>query len=149
MEPSVASLILFLHYRLAIACLLFSIVLAVWGTYQFLRRRRISPGFRSGYVLMILLTGVQGLLGLILMTVTQPPDILHIVYGAFAIIFLPGVYFYADRGAQERRQRRGRRPLEEGLMEADQRVRLAREAAFLIGACWVVAIAFARGFMTG
>ena len=44
---------------------------------------------------------------------------------AFAFLFLPGVYFWAGRGPR------------------------GREAAFLAIACWVVAIAFGRGIITG
>ncbi|HLH70098.1 MAG TPA: hypothetical protein VKY90_14025 [Candidatus Dormibacteraeota bacterium] len=129
MEPIVA----FLHFRFAVALLLLAVVLGVWGLYQFLRRRQVSPGFRAGFLLMTALTAVQGLLGLLLLTVAQPRELLHVLYGVFAIVFLPGVYLYADRGRAER----------------DERLRRAREAALLAGACWVVAIAYARGFMTG
>ena len=128
-EPIVA----FLHFRFAVALLLLAVVLGVWGLYQFLRRRQVSPGFRAGFLLMTALTAVQGLLGLLLLTVAQPRELLHVLYGVFAIVFLPGVYLYADRGRAER----------------DERLRRAREAALLAGACWVVAIAYARGFMTG
>ena len=50
---------------------------------------------------------------------------LHIVYGIFAVLFLPGLYFYAHGGSR------------------------SREAVFLAGACWVVAVAYFRGISTG
>ena len=115
----------FLHQRFAFALILFAAALGVWGMVSFLTRRQVSPGFRSSYVLMIVLTGIQGVLGLVLITMTQPRELLHVVYGAFAFLFLPGVYFWAGRGTR------------------------AREAAFLAAACWIVAIAFGRGIMTG
>ncbi len=118
-------LLAFLHQRFAFALILFAAALGVWGSFGFLTRRQISPGFRSSYVLMIALTAVQGGIGLILITMTRPKELLHVVYGAFAIVFLPGVYFWAGRGPK------------------------AREAAFLAIACWVVAIAFGRGILTG
>ena len=121
MEPLIA----YLHQRFALALILFSVILGIWGTVAFARRRQIGPGFRSSFVLMIALTAVQGLAGLVLLTMTQPRELLHVVYGAFAILFLPGVYYYAGRGSR------------------------AREAAFLAGACWIVAIAFGRGIITG
>jgi hypothetical protein len=118
----------FLHQRFAIALILFAAVLGVWGTASFMLRRQVTPGFRSSYVLMIGLTGLQGALGLILITQTRPRELLHVVYGAFAFLFLPGVYFWAGgRGSGSR----------------------AREAAFLAAACWIVAIAFGRGIVTG
>jgi heme A synthase len=114
-----------LHARLAIALIVFAAALGLWGTVSFLTRREVSPGFRSSYVLMIALTALQGGLGLVLITMTQPRELLHVVYGAFAFLFLPGVYFWAGRGDKP------------------------REAAFLATACWVVAIAFGRGIATG
>ena len=115
----------FLHGRLALALILFAGALGVWGSAGFLMRRQVSPGFRSSYVLMIALTGVQGLIGVALITMARPREIVHVVYGAFAIIFLPGVYLWAGRGGR------------------------AREAAFMAASCWIVAIAYGRGILTG
>lgn len=118
----------FLHQRFAFALILFAAVLGVWGTASFMLRREVTPGFRSSYVLMIALTGAQGALGLALIAMSaRPKALLHVVYGAFAFIFLPGVYFWAAGGRSSR----------------------AREAAFLAAACWIVAIAFGRGIVTG
>src|SRR5215472_7414753 len=111
--------------RFALALILFAAALGVWGTVSFMRRREVSGGFRSSYLLMIALTAVQGAIGLVLITQTRPRELLHVVYGAFAFLFLPGVYFWAGRGSK------------------------AREAAFMAIACWVVAIAFGRGILTG
>jgi hypothetical protein len=119
------ALLAFLHARFGIALLVFAAVLGLWGSIQFFRGHAVSGGFRSSYLLMIGLTAVQGLLGLISLTTFRPHELLHVVYGAFAILFLPSVYFYAGRGNR------------------------AREAAFLAAACWVVAIAFGRGILTG
>ena len=116
----------FLHQRFAVALILYAILLGIWGGVQFFRRRAVSAGFRSSYVLMIGLLAIQGLLGVgLLLGQRQPREILHVVYGIFAIVFLPGVYFYAGRGPRD------------------------REAAFMAASCWIVAIAFARGFATG
>jgi hypothetical protein len=115
----------FLHMRFAFALILFAAALGVWGTFSFIRRREVSGGFRSSYLLMIGLTGLQGVIGLVLITMVHPRELLHVVYGAFAFLFLPGVFFWAGQGPR------------------------AREAAFLAAACWIVAIAFGRGILTG
>ncbi len=115
----------FLHARFAIALLLFAAGLGAWGSVAFLVRRGISPGFRSAYLLMIGLTALQGLLGIVLITSHQPRELLHVVYGIFAFLFLPGVYFWAARGSR------------------------VREGAFMAIACWIVAIAYGRGILTG
>jgi len=121
----VIGILAFLHMRFALALILFAAALGVWGTVSFMRRREVSGGFRSSYLLMIALTAVQGAIGLVLITQTRPRELLHVVYGAFAFLFLPGVYFWAGRGSK------------------------AREAAFMAAACWIVAIAFGRGILTG
>jgi len=123
--PFVVSTLAFLHARFALALILFAVALGVWGSAGFALRRRVSPGFRSSYVLMIALTGVQGLIGLALITMARPHELVHVAYGAFAIVFLPGVYFWAARGSR------------------------AREAAFMAVSCWIVAIAYGRGILTG
>lgn len=125
------SMLAFFHGRLAIALLLFAIALAVWGTIAYIVRRRISPGYRSSFLIMIGLTAVQGLLGLVTLGLGgRPHEILHVVYGAFAILFLPAIFFWVSKGG-------------------DSRETLAREALFLTIASWVVAVAYVRGFMTG
>jgi heme A synthase len=121
------SILVFLHQRFAIALILLAVLLGIWGGLGFLRNRAVSGGFRSTYVLMIGLLAVQGLLGVVLLFLNDRPreGILHLVYGIFAAVFLPGMYFYAARGSR------------------------AREAAFLAASCWIVAVAFGRGLTTG
>jgi heme A synthase len=121
------SILVFLHQRFAIALILLAVLLGIWGGLGFLRNRQVSGGFRSTYVLMIGLLAVQGLLGVVLLLLNDRPreGILHLVYGIFAAVFLPGMYFYAARGSR------------------------AREAAFLAASCWIVAVAFGRGLTTG
>jgi heme A synthase len=124
----VNDLVLFLHARFAFAEALFALLLAFWGSYQYIRHKAVSGGFRSAYLLLCGLTAVQGLLGvgnLLLGVHLQNP--LHLVYGIFAVVFLPGIYFYSASGRPSK----------------------AREAVYLAAACWVVLVAFVRGFMTG
>jgi hypothetical protein len=107
--------------------LIFAVVLGVWGTYQYFRHHHVSGGFRSSYLILAAITPLQGLLGLgALATGVSPREgILHMVYGIFAAVFVPGAYLYA-RGSDSR-----------------------REALVLAGASWIVAIAYFRGIMTG
>jgi hypothetical protein len=124
----VSDIVQFLHWRLALAAILFAIILGLWGSYQYLRHRAVSAGFRSAYLLLCGLTALQSLLGLgnlaLGRTLHNP---LHIVYGIFAVVFLPGLYFYSASG----------------------RASPAREAVFLAAACWIVLVAFLRGWTTG
>lgn len=106
--------------------LVYSVALAVWGTYQYFRRSQISPGFRSSFLIMAVITPLQGLVGAALFILgNRPTELLHVVYGIFAVIFLPGAYLYAHGGTKR------------------------REAIVLAGAAWIVAIAYFRGIATG
>ena len=104
----------------------FAVVLGLWGAYGYFRHAEITGGFRSSYLIMAGLTAVQGVVGLGLFAFGQRPhELLHIVYGIFAALFLPGAYLYAHGGSRR------------------------REAVVLAGAAWIVAIAYFRGIATG
>ena len=117
----------FLHGYGARVLVAFAVLLGLWGAYYYFRNRPVSGGYRSTYVIMAIITPVQGLLGLSALIAGGDPraGILHVVYGAFATLFLPGAYVY------------GR--------QADSR----REALVLAGASGIVTIAFLRGISTG
>ena len=119
--------LVFLHRYLATVLLIFAVLLAAWGTYTYFRNQKVSGGFRSAFLIMAGVTVLQGLLGLgALLTGASPREgILHMVYGAFAVLFLPGAYLYSHGGSQR------------------------RETLVLAGACWIVAIAYFRGIATG
>jgi heme A synthase len=107
--------------------LIYAVLLGLWGTLHYVRNQRLGGGFRSSYVIMAALIPIQGLLGVgALLASGQPREgILHMVYGIFAVLFIPGAYLYS-RGGTDR-----------------------RETLVLAGASWIVAIAFFRGIATG
>ena len=109
------------------AGLVFGLLLGLWGTYHYFRNERVSGGFRSTYLIMTGITPVQGLLGLSALLLGGHPTqgLLHMVYGIFATLFLPGAYLYSRTGNAR------------------------REALVLAGASWIVSIAFFRGIATG
>jgi len=118
--------LVFFHSVGARALVAFSVVLGVWGAYGYFRHAQVSGGFRSSYLIMAGLTALQGLFGLTLVITGHPPArLLHVVYGIFAVLFLPGAYLYAQSGSKR------------------------REAVILAGAAWIVAIAYLRGISTG
>ena len=118
--------LVFLHTLGARALVAFAVVLGIWGAYGYFRHAQVSGGFRSSYLIMAGLTALQGLFGLALLVTGHPlARLLHVVYGIFAVIFLPGAYLYAHGGSKR------------------------REAVVLVGAAWIVAIAYLRGISTG
>ena len=118
--------IVFIHSVLARALLLYAVLLGIWGTYLYFRRSAVTGGFRSSFLILGVVIAVQGVAGLVALAAGhRPTELLHIVYGAFAVLFIPGVYLYAHDGTPR------------------------REAIFLAGAAWIVSVAFFRGFATG
>lgn len=118
--------IVFVHDWLARVVLIYALVLALWGTYLYFRRGAVTGGFRSSFLVLAAITVLQSLAGAAaFLAGNRPFETLHLVYGAFAILFLPGMYLYAHGGSAR------------------------REAVVLAGACWIVSIAFFRGFATG
>jgi hypothetical protein len=121
-----ADAFVFLHTLGARALVAFAVVLGLWGTYGYFRQAAVSGGFRSSFLIMAGLTAVQGLVGLALFAVGQRPHtLLHLVYGIFAVLFLPGAYLWAHGGSKR------------------------REALILAAAAWIVAVAYFRGIATG
>lgn len=116
-----------IHGYLATVLLIFAVLLGLWGTFLYFRNQRVSGGFRSSYLIMAGVVVLQGLLGVgtLLLGGSPREGILHMVYGAFAVLFLPGAYLYSHGGTQR------------------------RETLVMAGACWIVAIAFFRGISTG
>jgi heme A synthase len=114
------------HRLFATVLLIYAVLLGLWGTYSYFRSKSLSGGFRSSYLIMAALIPIQGLLGLsALLAGGHMREILHVVYGGFAVLFVPGAYLYAHGGTSR------------------------REALILAGASWIVAIAFYRGIATG
>ncbi|HZK72909.1 MAG TPA: hypothetical protein VFD88_02780 [Clostridia bacterium] len=115
-----------LHGFAARVLLIYAVVLGIWGAYRYFRNQELSGGFRASFLIMAGLTAIQGLIGLATFLLgARPTDLLHVVYGIFAVIFLPGAYLYAQGGTRR------------------------REAVILAGAAWVVSIAYLRGIATG
>jgi len=121
----VTATLVLLHSFGARALIIFAVALGVWGTYGYFRHAQVSGGFRSSYLIMAGLTAVQGRVGLGAFAFGGHPKLLHIVYGVFAVIFLPGAYLWAHGGSRR------------------------REAVILAAAAWIVSIAYFRGIATG
>jgi hypothetical protein len=114
-----------LHGLAATALLIYALILGVWGSYRYFRNQALSGGYRASFLVMAGFSAVQGLLGLGAFVLGgRPTELLHIVYGVFAVIFLPGAYLFAHGGSSR------------------------REAVILAGAAWIVSIAFFRGIAT-
>ena len=114
-----------IHGFAARVLLAYAVVLGIWGAYKYIRDHELGGGFRASYLIMAGLTAIQGLLGLAAFLLgARPGELLHVVYGIFAVLFLPGAYLYAQNGSRR------------------------RETVILAGAAWIVSIAYLRGIAT-
>jgi hypothetical protein len=115
----------FIHGLGARVLIAYAVILGAWGTYLYFRNQPLGGSYRAGFLIMAGLTAIQGLIGLGAFALgARPTTLLHLVYGIFAVIFLPGAYLYSQ-GASRR-----------------------RETIVLAGAAWIVSIAYFRGIAT-
>jgi heme A synthase len=116
----------FLHAVGARALVVFAVVLALWGTYHYIRKRDLPSLFRRAYLGLFGLTALQGLLGLLAFALgDHPTEFVHIAYGIFALIFLPGAYISSSPRPHR------------------------NETLILAVALWIVSVAYVRGIVTG
>jgi heme A synthase len=96
---------LVIHQNLAISVLLYLVAIGIWGVFQYLRGRNPSGSYLGALILAEGLILVQGLLGIVLVAQGhRPKEGLHYLYGAAAVLALPGVYFspWVARGTDRR-----------------------------------------------
>jgi len=96
------SFLLLVHQRLAIAAILITLIIGIWGVVTFLRKREATSGYRSTLVMTEVLFIAQGLVGALLFVAgnKRPHDGLHILYGVLLVIALPIAASYTSNRAR-------------------------------------------------
>lgn len=90
------------HGRLSSAVLLYTVILGVWGIYDFIRRREVSEGYWGALLIGELLIIAEGLLGGYLWYQgLRPGRWVHVLYGVTTALGIPAVYVYT-RGREGR-----------------------------------------------
>lgn len=90
------------HGQLSNAVLLYTVVIGVWGIYNFIRRQGVSEGYWGALVIGELLVLVQGSLGGILWAQGfRAARGVHVLYGVTTALGIPAVYVYT-RGREGR-----------------------------------------------
>lgn len=95
--------LVFIHARLSITVLLFLLALGLWGLWSYLRGEGVSGSMWGALAVGELLILMEGLLGASLFLGGYRPARtgIHILYGIFLAIALPGAYSYT-RGRSSR-----------------------------------------------
>lgn len=94
--------LILVHSRLSQTVVLFFLFLGIWGIYRAVRRYSVDGSYMGALVIGQILYVVQGILGAVLWAtgnigaVARPE--MHILYGAFALVFLPFVFLVWLKG---------------------------------------------------
>ena len=95
--------LVFVHNRLATTALLLSAIIAAWGLLNFLRRQPVTSAYWGGLAVLEVLMVAQAVLGLVLLLgggqLARP--VVHVLYGATAVLSVPAAYVYT-RGRDSR-----------------------------------------------
>ena len=93
------------HARLANTALFYTILMALWGLWLFIRKQNINSSYWGALAIAEVLYVVQGLLGawIWLSGLGRPIGMyMHILYGVVCVLVVPGIFLYTH-GTEERR----------------------------------------------
>lgn len=99
--------IVILHARLANTVWLFLLILGLWSLWRAIRGQGVSGNYLGALAVAQILIFVQAALGALLYlngrggNINEPA--IHILYGAFSLVFLPFVFLYWLRGDDSNR----------------------------------------------
>ncbi len=90
------SVIVEIHRALSNTIWLFYLALGLWGLFRAIRRQPVDGSYLGAMVVIQIVVLVQGVLGGVLYLGDLRPvrSGIHILYGIFAIVFLPGMFAY-------------------------------------------------------
>lgn len=87
-------MLILIHNGLANACLIFSLLIAVYSLVIFIRNQSLTPSFFGALVIAEALYVAQAVLGVVLYLQGGMParGWVHYLYGVVTVISLPGLY---------------------------------------------------------
>lgn len=94
-ENNVAT-VLEIHRLLSNTIWMFYLALGLWGLYRAIRREPVDGSYVGAIAIIQLVVLLQGVLGFVLHFDGARPERanIHILYGIFSLIFLPGMFAY-------------------------------------------------------
>lgn len=90
------SVLLQLHGVLSNSAVLFFLILGVWGLFRAIRKQGVNGSYLGALVIGELIFVAQAVMGIILALGGGVPGrgAFHYLYGAFALVALPGLFAY-------------------------------------------------------
>lgn len=85
-----------LHGALSNTIWLFYLFLGLWGLYRGIRRRPVNGSYLGAIAVIQIVMIVQALMGGVLYLGGNRPEreLIHYLYAAFGVVFLPGLFAY-------------------------------------------------------
>ncbi len=85
-----------IHNALSRTIWMFYLIVGLWGLYRAIRRQPVNGSYIGALVVIQIVVLAQGLLGGYLYLQGGRPlrSGVHILYGLFAIVFIPGMFAY-------------------------------------------------------
>jgi heme A synthase len=85
-----------LHRALANTIWMFYLFMGVWGIYRAIRREPVNGSYFGAIAVIQIVVVVQVLMGGVLYLSGLRPgrELIHYLYGAFGVVFLPGLFAY-------------------------------------------------------
>ena len=95
-----------LHSVLSRTTWLFFLALGLWGLWRGIRRQSVDGSYLGALIVGELLFVVQAILGVILWFQAARPSRggIHVLYGVFALVFLPFMFAYLQGDDSNRAQ---------------------------------------------
>lgn len=95
-------IVLVIHSTLSSTIWMFFLALGLWGLFNAIRKKGVDGGYLGAMVIGEILYALQAVLGIILWAGGFLPGLgnptMHILYGSFALVFMPFVYFVWLKG---------------------------------------------------
>src|SRR3954463_1960976 len=85
-----------IHHTLSTMISLYSLAMAAWGLFLFVRRRPPDGNYNGALAIAVGLFVIEGLVGLILVLTGQMParGVIHFLYGVTIVITIPAIFLF-------------------------------------------------------
>jgi heme A synthase len=94
-----------LHRVLSNSLVLFFVLVGLWGLVRAIRGRGVEASYLGALVIGEGLFVLQAILGVIMLVAgDEPGRIVHLIYGTFALVALPGLFAYIKGDDSNRAQ---------------------------------------------
>ncbi len=93
-----------IHETLANMVTYYSLLVGIWGLFNFLRRRPPDGNFNGSLAIGVGLFVLEGILGVVLVLLgKQPAQWLHVLYGVTILVTIPAIFAFT-RGSNTARE---------------------------------------------